>query len=308
VKVSVAHRHTLLEAALDAAETRAFPESIRQTASGDVETRAAPLRGTQPAWQLWTRGLFKTVSFEIGLRIPRVKGEAAPAAWAFGLLERLVTRASEIGQGQVLRRLFLASDGLETELSGVAMTVDSLLGPVRTPHDVCPVYLAVGVTKDEEALVCEWNPEALLQVLAHVDPLLLTAPDRASLLTSPRARAAIEQRVEREGSSLGVLHARLSDANVNKNLVSWRLDVETAKVVLSLLKGRIGHQRPFVVRSDEFEVELVPADQAAIRIEGRKAQVRLNQTSARALRSTLRAAPGLYAFEDLPALSVEVVA
>jgi len=126
------------------------------------------------------------------------------------------------------------------------------------------------------------------------------------LLTSPRARQAIEQRVEREGSSMGVLLARVSVAS-GAERVTWTLDVDAAETVMSLLKGRIGHQRGFVVRSENFEVELTPSNQPGVTVEHARASLRLTQTTARQIRAVLKPRPGTYLLEAFPALTLEVV-
>lgn len=278
-----------------------------QVAGLDVKLATVPLPRT--FWLLRTHGLALKAGVEVALRVPRGKDDTNLPPWVTPVLERLIAHASEkrLSSGQIVRWPKPFGEGAETELEAFAIGVDPAFGTVTTPHDSVPVLLAVGITGDEERLVREWSPHALLEVLSRLDPTVATTLDRPSLLASPRARLAIEHRVEKEGSSMGVLQARVSTASMVKNAVSWKLDAEAAGIVVSLLKGRIGHQRPFTVKSDDFELELAPGDQPAVSVEGNKASLKLNQVTARNMRATLKPRPGTYAWETFPNFTLEVV-
>lgn len=306
VKVSLAERRGLTLAALERAQALLWAAAkVTSATVGGVEVRVAALGSI---WALRTHGLAAAAGLEVALRLPRLKDEAHPPAWAFSVLERLIGLAREDGlsSGQVVRWPTPFGEGAQTDLEAFAIAVDLSFGEVKTEHDVVPVLLAVGITGDEVRLLREWSPEGLLEVLSKLDPTWSTALDRASLLASPRARQAIEQRVEREGSSMGVLQARVSKG-AGKGRLVWTVDAETADAIVSLLKGRIGHQRPFLVRGGDFELELQPGDAPALSVEGARATLKLTQAMARNLRATLKARPGSYTWEGLPTLFVEVV-
>ncbi|MDX2012803.1 MAG: suppressor of fused domain protein [Myxococcaceae bacterium] len=310
MKVGAAERRQRLQVALDAnlgQGVGAAPVITLPVAGLDV--KVATFGQPRPFWLLRTHGLAFKAGVEVALRVPRGKDETQLPPWVAPVLERLIAHAHEkrLSAGQIVRWHRPFGEGAETELEAFAIGVDPLFGTVQTPHDAVPVLLAVGITGDEERLVREWSPHALLDVLSRLDPTVATTLDRPSLLASPRARLAIEHRVEKEGSSMGVLQARVSAASVAKNTVSWKLDAESAGIVVSLLKGRIGHQRPFLVKSDDFEVELAPGDQPAISVDGHKASLKLNQVTARNMRATLKARPGTYSWETFPNFTLEVV-
>lgn len=310
-KVTLSERRGLVLSALEAAQTLQWGLAPVTGASvGGVEIRVAAIARPRPFWWVRSHGLSSSVPAEVVLRVPRAPGESQPPAWSFPVLERLIAfaREGELAPGQIVRWPKPFGEGTETDLDAFAIAIDPSFGVITTAHDTVPVLLAVGVTNDEVRLVREWSPEGLLEVLAKLDPTLSTTLDRASLLASPRARQAIEQRVEREGSSMGVLQARVCEGVVNKTSLSWKIDVDTADAILSLLKGRIGHQRPFIVRAATFELEFQPGDAPALTFDRLKATLKLTQTMARNLRATLKARPGTYTWEGLPALSLEVVA
>lgn len=308
-KVSPAERRALFLAALEAAQALHWTTSVVTTSTvGGVELRVASKAGPKPFWWLRTHGLSSVAGVELAMRVPQAKDEPQVPAVFFPVLERLIglARERQLHVGQIVRWPKPFGETAETDLEAFAITLDPSFGELRTAHDFVPVLLAVGVTGDEARLVREWSPQGLLEVLSKVDPTLSTTLDRGSLLASPRARQAIEQRVEREGSSMGVLQAAVSEVT-GKERVVWKLDADAADAVMSLLKGRIGHQRPFLVKGEASDLEVTPGDVPAISIDGEKATLKLTQTVARAVRSTLKARPGTYTWDALPALTVEVV-
>ncbi len=306
IALTAAERHAALEQAFSAIEAQLSPSAIISLQTSGLTLRAIPLgTNAQASWLLRTSGLSTRVGCELSFRVRRGT-ESAPPTWATELLAKLATQELRFDDGQVVRVEGLF--GADTELDSVALVLDPSLQLVRTAHDAVPVLLAVGITKDEARLVREWSPRALIEIYAQLDASLCTLPERPSLLASPRARSAIEQRVSREGSSMGQLSARVSATSAGRERLSWKLDAESADAVVSLLKGRIGHQRAFVVKSASHEVELAPGDRPAFALEGHRAHLKVTQPFARAMRATLRPTPGTYVFTDLPGLTIEVVA
>jgi hypothetical protein len=310
-KVTLSERRGLVLAALEAAQTQHWGLApVTSSTVGGVEVRVVAMSRPRPFWWLRSHGLSSSVPAEVALRVPRAPGETQPPAWSFPVLERLITfaREDELEPGQIVRWSKPFGEAAETDLDAFAVAVDPSFGTIKTTWDTVPVLLAVGVTNDEVRLVREWSPEGLLEVLAKLDPTLCTTLDRASLLASPRARQAIEQRVEREGSSMGVLQARTCEGVVNRSSLTWKVDTGTADAIISLLKGRVGHQRAFIVRAPGFELEVQPGESPQLTFDRSRATLKLTQTMARNVRATLKARPGTYAWEGLPSLSLEVVA
>lgn len=281
-----------------------------------VEVSAALWAKDWPHWHLVTSGLARR-GLELSLRVARRADELAPPAWAHGLLGTLVRRAlageqrlddnQSISLGGPLTPQALGEDG-ETELTAVALALDPVLGALATALGPLPVLQLVGITADEERLSREWSPRGLLEVLSRVDPLLVTDLARTSLLLSPRARLLIEQRVEREGSSMGVLRAKLSELKKAGAGVTWRLDPEAADTVVSLLKGRIGHLRGFSVQTSQgARADVVPADRPQAELTREALTLKLSQSAARAMRATLKGKSGKYTWDVIPGLTVEVV-
>lgn len=277
---------------------------------GEVSIHAGSVARGRPHWHLLTEGLAPR-GYELSLRVQKEKEDFAPPDWAGALLTTLITRANE-GQlsadtDQVMLLAQGVAPGTDSELFGVVFTADPEVGALVTAEQSLPVLLAVPVTREEARAVREWSPTGLVEVLARVDPLLITLLDRPSLLQSPRARILIEQRMEKEGSSLSTMTASTSQASKVGELVTWKLSVDGVDTLCSLLKGRIAHQRPFSVVSGASRVEVVNGDPAAADFHKRQLTLRLTLVAARQLRSLLRGTPGTYTFDQLPNFALTVV-
>lgn len=299
---SAAARAQAFAAAHEAARRAAWGSPGGVVASvGGIEVWGAALTAGRPHWQLVTLGLWKR-GYELSLRVVRGRDEVAPPAWALALLERQVQRAFADDAARPDANWCLEEPepaAPESELAALTFTEDTAL---RTPGQAA-VWQLVPLTRDEARLVREWCPSGLVELLRAVDPALIVDPERASLLQSPRARLAIEQRVAREGSSLAAMQAKVSTLARAKGQATWRLSADAVDGVIALLKGRTAHQRPFTVRGAGVGVEVRPGDGATVE----PGVVKLSQAASRQLRAQLRAKPGRYAIDALPGFSIEVV-
>lgn len=306
-----AQRTAALTGASEALRTRLWGnQGAVLTTVDEVVVRAAQVNRGRPHWHLLTEGLGSKGS-ELSLRVQKEKDELGAPAWAIALLGTLIARA-HAGQlsadtNQVMVLAQGVAPGTDSELYGVVFTADPEAPAIVTAHDSVPVLLAVPVTRDEARAVREWSPTALVEVLAKVDPLLITLLDRPSLLQSPRARMLIEQRMDKEGSSLSTMTATTSQVSKTGELTTWRLSVDGVDTLCSLLKGRIGHQRPFSVVSGASRVEVVNGDPAVADFHKKQLTLHLTLVAARQLRSLLKARPGSYTFEAVPNFALVVV-
>lgn len=306
-----AQRRQALQAAHDAAAIKLWgtPAPVVSRV-GAVALQAGPVARGRPHWLFLTRGLAPTGA-ELALRVLRHKDELVPPAWAVALLEgltaRTLSRDLRVDVDQCVQLAEGVAPGSGTELVALACTPDPELPTLATAHEQVPVRLVVPVTADEARVMREWSPVGLVEVLARVDPLLLTDLERPSLLASPRARALIEQRVEREGSSLSSMTAAKSQVVRAGDTVTWTLSADAVDSVVSLLKGRTGHLRPFSVVSGATRVTVLSADAPRVEVKAKELTLGVSQVAARQLRAQLRARPGTYSVEVLPNFAVAVV-
>lgn len=260
-----------------------------------ASVHVALVPGPRPYWELRTEGL----ATELFLRVAKARDELAEPAWSRALLTSLVTRVQNGELTPDVNQVVLLSSGIaegtESELAGLAFT------PI--PQGM----LAVPVTRDEAKVVREWSPSGLVDVLSKLDPKLVTQLDRPSLLQSPRARALVEQRIDLEGSSMSSMTASTSRVTKTGAELTWKLSSDSVETLISLLKGRIGHLRPFSVVSDGHRVDVANGDGALIEFSPRSTTVKLSMVAARQLRAQLKTKPGSYSFEQLPGLTLQVV-
>ncbi len=272
----------------------------------NVSIQVGSVTRGRPHWHLLTQGLSPR-GYELSLRVQKEKDELGAPAWAVTLISTLISRATA-GQlsadtNQVMVLAQGVAPGTDSELFGVVFTAD----PEAPRFSSVPILLAVPVTRDEARAVREWSPTGLVEVLGKVDPLLISLLDRPSLLQSPRARILIEQRMEKEGSSLSTMTATTSQASKTGDLITWRLSVDGVGTLCSLLKGRIAHQRPFSVVSGASRVEVMNGDPAVAEFSRRQLTLKLTLVTARQMRSLLRSTPGTYTFDQLPNFALTVV-
>lgn len=276
----------------------------------DVTVHGAAVKRGRPHWHLLTEGL-GIRGFELSLRVQREKEDVAPPAWAIALVSTLIERTFGGGLSADINQAMLLAQGVapgtDSELTGVLFTPDPEQSSVEMPRETLPLLLAVPVTKEEARAVREWSPSGLVDVLSKVDPLLISWLDRQSLLQSPRARALIEQRIDKEGSSLSTMTAGASELSRAGDQVTWTVSAEAVETFCSLLKGRIGHQRPFSVVSGDTRVEVVNGDPPSAEVAGKRLTLRLSLVAARQLRSLLKPRPGSYTFDALRNFTVTVV-
>ena len=290
--------------------TFASLEVIERFAVGEIGVAIYRSRTPRPHWLFVTTGLWDR-GVELCLKVPQRPEDVSPPPWASSAFRMLVGLALSpegppLTSAQVLTVEAPFATG--SDMTTFAFTSESGFEKVVTPYDSVHPLLAVGLTRDEERIVREWSPSALLELLAQADPLLATDPERSSLLLSPRARTLIEQRLEREGSSLAVMWASRSSVLPRAQGSTWTLSTEAVETFVSLLKGRVGHNRGFAVHTaGSPTVEIAPADHPSLAVTDVATRLELSQTAARALRAVLRPRPGQYAIDTLPELTIEVV-
>jgi hypothetical protein len=308
--LSDAERRTAFAESAERMRERLWADQGQPVTTVDGVTIAfALLNKSRMHWHLLTFGLALD-GLELSLRVLKAKDELAPPAWPVALLTALITRAKNKTLTADTNQVVVLSEGVapgtESEMAGLIFTIDPDAGKLVTPHDKAPVLLAVPVTKDEVRAVREWSPSGLIEVLSKGDPLLISDLDRASLLQSPRARAVIDQRMEKEGSSLSSITAEQSAVESSKAKTTWRLSSEAMETVISLLKGRTGHLRPFTITSPDARVDVESAHAPSFAVDGKNLTLRLSLVAARQLRSVLRAKPGSYPIDFLPGFEFAV--
>lgn len=126
--------------------------------------------------------------------------------WAINILARM---ANQVDETRVPFRPGYRIDaggplgpGARTTVTALAVTADPQLGEIETVHGRVQFLQVVGLTSDELALARRWRTSGILEALAERDPLLITDPNRSSILDDPATRERLEERARAEGLSV----------------------------------------------------------------------------------------------------------
>jgi suppressor of fused len=148
--------------------------------------------------------------FELTMRVEAVDGERVLPEWPVMQLAQLAAYVDETGRileegHQVSLEAPVASD--VPSIRGLAMARDPELGGIDTPHGAVTFVQVVGITADEANLLSRWSTKSFLEVLAKQTPLLVTRPERPSLLRDPTIGPMLEQRAAADGSKESIIYA-----------------------------------------------------------------------------------------------------
>jgi suppressor of fused len=208
--------------------------------------------------------------FELTMRVAAPDGERELPEWPVLALAKLAAYVDESG------RMLYEGDHVSFEgpfdkrapsIVAVALARDPELGVIDTPSGPLTFLQAVGVTADEDDLLTRWSVKAYLDVLAKQTPLLLTRPERPSLLRDPVIGTMLEQRAASEGSSESIVMADTLTWQVGR----WpgrkvRLSLGPAdrmrRNLGPLLASRVSRGQPLKIRSGRRTVQIQAGQQA----------------------------------------------
>jgi suppressor of fused len=187
-----------LVAYLDKAEG-APREEIFIGRRGTVEQIRMYALDSPPHWHCVTVGLAE-LGFELTIRLGRTGDD--PPSWVVDLLANLGAYVFRTGRQFAdghhidLRGPIKLND--PTAITAAAIVVD----PGLKGWQGVEFLQLVGLTADELELCRSWRTDAVIDLLAKSEPLLITRLDRTSLLDDPTVRELAESGVAAEGSAL----------------------------------------------------------------------------------------------------------
>jgi suppressor of fused len=156
-----------------------------------------------PHWHLVTEGL-SGAGFELTFRLAR--GDDVRPDWAVNLLANLaaylISGDHPFAAGHHIDLRGPIRLGDPTAITAAAVVVDPGLGIVEGPDGPVEFLQVVGLTADELEACRAWRTEAVIDLLAAADSLLVTRLPRPSLLDDPAVRERVEAGVAAEGSAL----------------------------------------------------------------------------------------------------------
>ena len=250
--------------------------------------------------------------FELTLRLRR-GDEAEPPAWAVELLQNLARYVFDTGNVfEAFHQFDLGGPiarGVDTRLEAVVFARDAELAPLPTPFGRVELLQVVGVAADEYDLLKDWGTEPFLQAFAESEPMLVTDPQRRSLLDEPERAAELRRRVVRDGSSLGgvfVAHARCK-RGATAGAIELELGAAAVDDLVRLVRGRTLYGREFFLKSDEALIWVRAEERATAELDGETLELGLDRAAAEELARTVKPARGTYQLNALREFALRVV-
>jgi len=248
--------------------------------------------------------------FELTFRLARDL-ETEPPAWACNVLQNLARyvfrTGNPFGVGHHVPLNGPIALGVETEIHSIAFALDPELGVHETPFGTVEFLQMVGITRDEAKAIKSWSSTGILELLAQRDPLMVTSLDRPSLLSEPSTRRAIQARTAAEGSSSAASFTTQLAFSHGDEGIMVRLGAIAIEDLTALMQGRIAFGREFSLLGRGNIVSFCPADVSGFSIDTTEVIIDTTPELAREIVETVKPTRGVYRFETLPALALEVL-
>lgn len=231
----------------------------------------------------------------------RLKGRGEPPVWPCNFLQNLARYVFKTGNvfapGHHVNLNGPIALETTTDIVTALFAADPDLPEIETPHGRLAFVQIVGATMDEYEAACRWDTRKMLDVLRDGNPKLVTDLARASILKDPRKAKAVEDGIDRDGSSMDRSYVTQL-AWSPKELTLGALAVEN---LVAMLRGRLGHGRDFLLVAKGLQIVLRPgtSDRAGEGI------LELTKEAVDGLRRTLKPTRGVYPV--FPGFSIRVV-
>ena len=247
--------------------------------------------------------------FELTFRLKR-GSEETPPVWPVSLLQNLARYVFSTGNtfdsGHYLNANGPIALETDTQLTCLGFLTDPELGSMDTVNGSMVFLEAIGITEDElNSMMC-WNGECFLKELLKHTPYGISDLSRTTLMSQPDFHRAWEQGVERDGSSTSVLYLSDLTARLENNKGYLQLGAGHISQIRTLLRARIGKNRPFVLQCNGTVVRFGSAQQSAIDTDNDAIIISLTPETLNEIRELLMPHVGLYTPKTIP-LTIEVV-
>jgi hypothetical protein len=248
--------------------------------------------------------------FELTMRIP-IEGDEPPM-WVMNFFQNIARYVFSSGNTFEPGHYMDANGPLcletDTEITAMVFAEDPEMPGKDTPNGRVNFLQVVGITKDELKAIKQWHSMPVVKLLSRDNPFLLTDLKRPSIMKQPDVVAAVEEGINRDGSSTGMLFV---------DALNWKIagtprkncTISVGSLIVPELKAivpaRLGHDKPLMLFGNDAKISLVPA--AATKFEPDDAGLRLELTKddMKTFMSKMQESAGVY--DVLPDLKVEVI-
>ncbi|MGN7414039.1 suppressor of fused domain protein [Paenibacillus sp. SAF-068] len=256
--------------------------------------------------------------FELTFRLTRSEEETEPPAWALNLLQnvgRYVFSSGNIFQpGDYMDAngpICLDSDTLLTALSFIE---DPDLPAISTPNGSVQFIQMVGITGRELEMIQSWNARGFLSASSIFMPNYVTDLMRNSYADIPSVIQAVEQGIEKDGSSTAFLfiqqldwespHKKLLQKSVPAKL---QLGAKQAALVGTILRSRISKGESLSLIGPDINILFEAGEVPAVLESDKQITVTVNTQIVEELAQNLRPAEGTFQITSLDHMLVQIV-
>ncbi|SIT87854.1 suppressor of fused domain protein [Edaphobacillus lindanitolerans] len=235
--------------------------------------------------------------FELTFRLVRTQEEEEPPAWALNLLQNMGRYVFSSGN------VFRAGDYMDangpicldsdTRLTALAFVRDPELPGIDTPNGRVEFLQMTGITQDELAAMQAWNTFGVLDAGAAHIPSYLTDLERHSLMEDKAVSDAVQDGLEREGSSTGFLFVDQlgwtpgKKGWLRKTAPVLTIGAKQADIIGKLLLGRIPKGRELTLAGAGHSVVFKRGEQALHMEDSQEVTIVLDDRSAREMAQNL---------------------
>lgn len=247
--------------------------------------------------------------FELTFRLAR-GSEDEPPVWPVNLLQNLARYVFSSGNtfdsGHYLNANGPIALETDTRLTCLGFLTDPELGRIDTLNGSMVFLEAIGITEDElNGMMC-WSGESFLLELCRHVPYGISDLSRTSLMDQPDFRRAWEQGMARDGSSTGMLYLSELSGTLEGGSGCLQFGAGHVDQILTLLRARIGKDRPLILQCGETVVCFKHAQQAAAVMEDQTLVISLTQAGLDEICLLLKPHVGVYHMKTM-ALTVRIV-
>lgn len=252
---------------------------------------------------------------ELSFRLACAEDATQPPGWVLNFLQNLAryvdTRGNVFRSGDWMTANGPIALDQETRLCSMGFVLDPELGRIETPHGHVDFIQVVGLTQAEERAAKRWSAGALLEALSADMPLWITELTRPCLLDQASLRAEVENGIQRDGSSSGLLYADVLEWQQHKRLLRAPLMEVTlgARVVddlLALLPLRLPYGRDFLLGGAGRLLSFQSAESNRVEATEDRLELHLTPSALQAMLASLRAKAGVYEIPGFAGLRLHI--
>lgn len=246
--------------------------------------------------------------FELTFRLAR-HGEQEPPTWPLSFLQNLAKYVFRTGNVFDERHHTTLNGKIalneETRITAIFFILDPKLGEISTQNGRVKFLQIVGLCDDEYQLLKEGHFDAVTQRVQSLVSPAVTDIYRESILEDPAVADAL--RAAPPQNAQDTVYGTLAEWEAEAGRVRVRLGATVIDDVLSLLEQRLRQGAHFIVHGNKSTVVFEPGQEVSFSEKEKSLRLKVPQAAVDVILSTLKPKRGVYSWDELPGLQIEVV-